>query len=225
MSITVKSNVACVSCGTTAMRRAISRRVSADNGRRRAAPRRVCGVSMPREQAQQRRLAGAVRPEQPDDGAAVARRATRRAGSVRVAARIGERDARVLRSSSTVDVERPAAGALHVSSLRQRSGALNSGVLVTTVWYSPRSPHGSTPSRAKLREQLRPQRPAEPGLVEELGARRDDDRVAPDEPTRRTGRRSTRPTAARPRSGRRRAHSLGPAPMLLEQDVAEDRRA
>ena len=67
MSITLKSNVECVSCGTTAMRLASSRRVSCSSGCppiQHAAGERRQNAG---DDAQQRRLARAVRTEKADD--------------------------------------------------------------------------------------------------------------------------------------------------------------
>ena len=78
MSSTVKSNGACVSCGTSAMRRASSRRVQSASGRPSNGPMPGWRRQRAAQHLEQRRLARSVRAEDADELAAARSSATRR---------------------------------------------------------------------------------------------------------------------------------------------------
>ena len=220
MSITLKSNVACVSCGTTAMRRASSRRVSCCDrppveqhaaAIAASACRPACAAASScrsrsaragRRSCRARRRARRRRAHRGSDVAAAPDRRTRRQSRF---------DARhrscTVTTSSAQQPERctcplAAQRKRRAEQRRVRDDGVVLAALAARIDAEPREVAASISRRSGRPSQR---------LVEELGARRDDHRVgARRDPLfeQRRGRRS--PTAARPPSGRRPRTSARP---------------
>ena len=164
ISSTVKSNGAWVSCGTSAMRRARSRRFHSVSGRLIEGDRARRRRQRPAQHLQQRGLAGAVRSEDADQVAAARPPSTHRPRRAAHAGDSGTRRGRLsafqladlqeCRSSKLSGRARGSRSEARVRRCTTSIGELKSGLLMTAVWYSPRSPQGSTPRLRELVEHL-----------------------------------------------------------------------
>src|SRR5262245_59795938 len=222
MSMTVKSNVACVSCGTTASRRAKSRRwycaiglpsiqISPDRGWMIPETRRI-SVLLPEP-------LGPSRPTMAPRGMLSDTRSTT-AGAPWPP--YENSTSRVSIIGVHCEIERPTIGALDVSATLEPQRTIeerrvrHDGVIFTAL---------ATRIDAEPRERRDAggvQPAAEPGLVEEFGSGGDDQRLAARrDPFVEQRRRRQSPQRFDRRQAVRLAHPLGPAAVFLEHDVAE----
>ena len=205
------------------MRRAISRRVSV--GERLAAEQDLAalGRQHPAQQPEQRRLAAAVRPEQADD-CAVAQRHRDVAENRPLAARVGEREAAGFDHGSTATSSAQQPERSTWPSLRHRSGDAEERAVRHERVVLAAFAAGIDAEAPELRRTV-PAAETRPSHDSSRNSARAVTITAslPDE-THSSNRTSVDSAPQRLDGGQAggRADALGPRPMLLEQDVAED---